>query len=120
MADCLHVGANTESNVKSLTAGMFDFSGFGFFTSIRLSLSCTCTISSWSAATSFLLGGLHLTTTLTVYVFDAAFSLGGILNPEQNVLKINLKIHCVHVLTKKLSFLNSVITCKLIMIHCFH
>jgi hypothetical protein len=37
MADCLHVGAKTESKVKSLTAGMFDFSGLGFLTSILLS-----------------------------------------------------------------------------------
>lgn len=36
IADCLQVGAKTESKVKSLMAGMLDFSGLGFLTSILL------------------------------------------------------------------------------------
>jgi len=33
---CLQLGAKTESNVKSLTVGRFDFSGLGFLTAILL------------------------------------------------------------------------------------
>lgn len=40
---CLQSGANTESKVKSLTAGIFDFSGLGFLTAILLSSSKTWT-----------------------------------------------------------------------------
>jgi hypothetical protein len=38
---CLQSGANTESKVKSLTAGRLDFYGFGFLTAILLSPSNT-------------------------------------------------------------------------------
>ena len=86
---CLQSGAKTESKVKSLTAGMLDFSGLGFLTAILLSSSKTLTTISCFSLSYLLLGGLHLTTTLTVYVLEGALSLGGIV--KENCFKINFK-----------------------------
>lgn len=75
---CLHVGAKTESNVKSRTLGRLDFSGLGFFTAILRSFSKTWTTISWLAYLYFKFGGRQRTTTFTVYVFDEALIFGGI------------------------------------------